>query len=106
MTRRLPLHAIAHCRAGDKGDDSLLVLAPYEQGDFPRLRETVTCGLVAGHFAADAPGQVSVAALPSLCALVITVRRRLAGGVTRATGTDPHGKTLSGHLLSLVVDWS
>jgi len=56
---------------------------------------------VARHFAAPTAGAVSITPPPSITALVIVVRDRLAGGVTRASGADPHGKTLSSHLFDL-----
>ena len=101
MTEPVPLYALAHCRAGDKGNDLLLVVVPYAHQDFERLRKALTATEVARHFAVDPAERVTVTALLSVGALVIAVRDRLAGGVTRASGADPHGKTLSSHLL----DW-
>ena len=105
MTQEIMLHQLAHCRAGDKGDDSILALVPYRPTDFTTLRTLVTEDQIRRHFSAYGPGQVSIIELPTLSAMVITVRGRLSGGVTRSTGTDPHGKTLSSHLLSLRINW-
>jgi len=38
----LKLGAIAHSRAGDKGNDRNLSLLPYEKEDYPFLKETIT----------------------------------------------------------------
>jgi hypothetical protein len=48
---------------------------------------------------------VTITAVPGLGALTLVVRGALAGGVTRSGRIDPHGKTLSGHLLDLRVPW-
>jgi hypothetical protein len=102
---RMALREVAHARAGDKGDSSILVVAPFEAADFARLAALLTPARIAAHFGVADPGQVSVHAAPALAALSVVVRHRLAGGVTRSPLVDPHGKTLSGHLLDLVVEW-
>jgi hypothetical protein len=99
------LHAICHARAGDKGNDSLLVLVPFDLADFEPLVQAVQPALVAHHFNV-APSDVEVRLARNVSALVITVRGRLYGGVTRSLTIDPHGKTLSGHLLDMEVDWT
>lgn len=95
------LYELAHCRAGDKGSDSLLVVIPYAADDFEPLRRALTQELVADHFALASAECVLIRSLPALGVLVITIPGLLAGGVTRASGADPHGKTLSSHLLDL-----
>lgn len=95
---------LAHARAGDKGDSSILLLHPYDEDDYPGLRDAVTPELVAGHFSVPATA-VSVVPCDGLRALTVVVRGRLDGGVTRSPRVDPHGKTLSGHLLDLVIRW-
>ncbi len=105
MILGIPLYDVAHCRAGDKGDDSILALVPYRPTDFATLRTLVTEDVISRHFSAYEPGQILIVNLPTLSAMVISVRDRLSGGVTRSTGSDPHGKTLSSHLLSLRLNW-
>lgn len=95
---------VAHARAGDKGDSSILVVRPYEPSDLPTLVEALRVDAIAVHFGTD-PAHVSVTPVPGLTAVTIVVRHILAGGVTRSPRVDPHGKTLSGHLLDLVVAW-
>lgn len=95
---------MCHARAGDKGNDSLLVLVPFESADFEPLVRAVQPAVVAQHFGVAA-SDVDVRAAGNLSALVITVRGRLHGGVTRSLTIDPHGKTLSDHLLDMEVDW-
>lgn len=100
----VPLRDVAHARAGDKGDASILVIRASDPADFPSLVEALPVNALAAHFRSD-PAHVSVIPVPGLAAMTIVVRARLAGGVTRSTRLDPHGKTLSGHLLDLEVDW-
>lgn len=99
MSQALPLHQLAHCRAGDKGEDSLLTVIPYMSDDFERLQRALTPPAIADHFAVPAAGSVTVTPLPLIGAFVVAIRGILDGGVTRATGADPHGKTLSAHML-------
>jgi len=43
------LHELAHCRAGDKGDTSILSLIAYRAEDYPLLAARVTAEAVAAH---------------------------------------------------------
>jgi hypothetical protein len=99
------LASIAHARAGDKGDSSILFLAPDRIDDFPLLRRVITPERLAPHFGVPISG-IRVRAVEGLAAISIVIPHRLDGGVTRSTTIDPHGKTLSGHLLQLMVPWN
>ena len=104
MSTARTLGDIAHARAGDKGDSSILFLAPYAPSDFALVRAVITAERLAEHFeVSDATG-ITVRAVEELCAFSIVIPHRLDGGVTRSTTADPPGKTLSGHLLSLELD--
>ncbi|MCW2544283.1 MAG: hypothetical protein JWM40_1835 [Frankiales bacterium] len=92
---------LAHCRAGDKGDDAVLAVIPYEAADLARITALLVPEVVAAHFGGMPTADVEV--VEALGALVLTLRNRLGGGVTSSLGIDPHGKTLSGHLLTLGV---
>jgi hypothetical protein len=94
------LSDIAFARAGDKGDSSIIMIAPYRPEDLDRLREALTADRIAEHVDL-APESVTVRFHDHLAAATIVLAGRLAGGVTRSPTTDPHGKTLSGHLLDL-----
>lgn len=102
---RVPLRAIAHARAGDKGDSSILLVAAYEPDDAAVLAEVLSPTTIAAHFG-TAPENVTVTSAPLLGAVSIVVRHALEGGVTRSLRVDPHGKTLSGHLLDLPILWA
>lgn len=96
------LYDIAHARAGDKGDASILMVAPYDQEDFDRILKGMIPSVVASHFG-TLPELVTIRPAPALFAITVLVRGRLSGGVTRSPTVDPHGKTLSGHLLDLDI---
>ena len=46
---KIKLYDIAHSRAGDKGDSSTLSLIPYDEKDYPLLKEKVTAQAVKEH---------------------------------------------------------
>ena len=98
------LHEIAHSRAGDKGDTSILSVIAYRPGDFPLLREEVTAAAVKRHLAGIALGEVRRFELPHLHALQFVCEHALAGGVTTSLALDAHGKSLSSALLEMEVD--
>jgi hypothetical protein len=99
----LMLHAIAHARAGDKGDRLNISLIAYAPELFPLLREQVTENAVAVLFAHRRPTAVRRYALPKLYALNFVLDGLLDGGVTQALNLDSHGKTLSFRLLEMRI---
>ena len=100
---RTRLGDVAHARAGDKGDTSILMLAPYDGADYDRVRARISPERLAEHFG-TAVENVVVHDSSRLLAFTIVLRGQLYGGVTRATTLDPHGKSLGGHLLELFLD--
>jgi hypothetical protein len=82
-----------------------LIVAPHDPAEYPALREVLTTELIATHFGTANDNDVRITPVDTIAAIVITVANRLAGGVTRSPTTDPHGKTLSSHLLGLMVPW-
>lgn len=99
----VPLHSVAHARAGDKGNRLNISLVPYEAELWPWLQEQVTEDFVLFGFADRAPSQVKRYLLPHLHAMNFVLDDVLEGGVNRALTLDRHGKTLSFLLLSLPV---
>jgi hypothetical protein len=97
------LHELAHCRAGDKGDTSILSLIAYRQEDFPLLVERVTVDAVRKHLQDIVHGDIRRYELPGLWALQFVCERSLSGGVTTSLGLDAHGKSLSYALLEMDV---
>jgi hypothetical protein len=97
------LHELAHCRAGDKGDTSILSLIAYRAEDYPVLAERVTAAAVKQHLRGIVQGDVRRYELPRLWALQFVCERSLGGGVTTSLGLDAHGKSLSYALLEMNV---
>jgi hypothetical protein len=97
------LHELAHCRAGDKGDTSILSLIAYRAEDFPLLAERVTVDAVRKHLHGIVLGEIKRYELPGLWALQFVCERSLGGGVTTSLGLDAHGKSLSYALLEMNV---
>ena len=97
------LHDLAHCRAGDKGDTSILSLIAYRTEDYPMLVERVTVDAVKKHLQDIVLGEIRRYELPGLWALQFVCERSLSGGVTTSLGLDAHGKSLSYALLEMNV---
>jgi len=102
MPRRL--HELAHCRAGDKGDTSILSVFAYRAEDYPLLVERLTPEVVGEHLRARVRGPVTRHLLPGLHALQFVCEHALEGGVTTSTALDAHGKAMSCALLALRLD--
>jgi hypothetical protein len=98
------LHDVAHARAGDKGDTSILSLFPLDDADYPWLCQEVTAARVAEHFAGEFHGAVRRFEVPGIQGLQFVCQRALAGGVTTSLALDTHGKSLSSRLLGLSID--
>jgi hypothetical protein len=83
------LRDIAHTRTGDKGNRSTLSVIAYDKKDFALLAQQLSAERVRAHFA----GTVH-----------FVMHQSLGGGVTRSLALDAHGKCLSAHLLTLVME--
>lgn len=104
-TLQLPLHAIAHGRAGDKGDTSNVSIIAYRPEAWPYLLEQATEDRVRETFAHLGVTKCRRYELPNLHALNFVIENALQGGVNASLGLDRHGKTLSFLLLGeLMVD--
>jgi len=97
------LYDLAHCRAGDKGDTSILSVIAYRERDYPRLVEALTVEAVARHLGGIVRGEIRRYELPRLAALQFVCDGALAGGVTTSLALDAHGKSLSYALLEIEV---
>lgn len=101
MSRRL--YDLAHCRAGDKGDTSILSLIAYRAEDYPLLVERVTVDAVARHLRGIVAGEIRRYPMPRISALQFVCERALGGGVTTSLALDAHGKSLSYALLEMTI---
>ncbi|MBO1078246.1 hypothetical protein [Roseomonas haemaphysalidis] len=99
-----PLHALAHARAGDKGNRLNIALVAHRAGDWPLLAAQVTEAKVLALFAHRGATSVRRFDLPGLGAFNFVIEDVLQGGVNGALNLDGHGKTLSFLLLQMPVE--
>ena len=99
----MKLYEIAHCRAGDKGNTSILSLIAYRADDYPLLVEKVTVAAVQRHFTGIVAGKVTRYEVPGLLALQLLCEEALLTGVTTSLAMDSHGKALSSALLEMEI---
>jgi hypothetical protein len=89
------LHAVAHARAGDKGNRSNISVIPYLPEAFPYLVEQVTEARVLAALALKGATACRRYVLPHLPALNFVIDVALEGGVNFSLSLDGHGKSLS-----------
>jgi hypothetical protein len=95
------LYDLAHCRAGDKGNTSILSLIAFRPEDYALLAERVTVDAVRAHLGGIVKGEIRRYELPQLGALQFVCSHALDGGVTTSLALDAHGKSLSFALLRM-----
>lgn len=100
---KVPLHRLAHARAGDKGDRLNLALFAYDPDHFSLLMEEVTETRVLALFAHRGASRVRRYPMPGLAGMNLVIDDVLQGGVNGALNLDGHGKTLSFLLLDMLV---
>ena len=101
--RTVSLREIAHARAGDKGDTSILSLFPLVDQDYDWIAKHVTAARVKVLLGAYIAGDVVRYDVPSICGLQFVCTHALEGGVTTSLALDTHGKTLSSRLLGMRI---
>src|SRR5215813_5742840 len=99
----IPLHRLAHGRAGDKGDTANISVIAYREEFFPLLLEQVTGEKVREVFRYRNAKAVRRCLLPKLGAMNFVLENMLDGGVNDSLNLDSHVKTLAFLLLSLEV---
>ena len=97
------LHAVAHSRAGDKGNRVNLSLMPYNARLYPILAEQVTADLVLALFRHRGATRCVRYDLPDLNAFNFVIDDVLEGGVNSSLNLDGHGKSHSFRLLGITV---
>ena len=100
----MKLYELAHCRAGDKGNTSILSLIAYRPEDYLMLVERVTVAAVTRHLEGIVLGGIVRHELPGLHALQFVCEDALLTGVTTSLAMDTHGKALSSALLEMQID--
>ena len=95
----LPVHSIAHSRAGDKGNVSNVSLITYNKNGWENIKVHATESKVLKIFKHLGATNVTRYELPNLLALNFVIENALGGGVNSSLRLDRHGKTLSSYLL-------
>lgn len=99
----VPLLAVAHARSGDKGDFSNVAIFCREPRFYPRLKEELTAGRLAAHFAGVVEGPVERFEAPGLHALNFLMHRALGGGGMASRRIDAQGKAYGQRALEMRV---
>jgi hypothetical protein len=95
------VHALAHARAGDKGNTSNVSVIAYDERAWQILRSQLTVERVVAAYAHLAQGPVTRYELPQLKAFNFVIENALGGGVTISLAQDAHGKSLSYLMLDI-----
>ena len=98
------LRDIAHSRAGDKGNRSIISVVAYDIQDFPLIESQVTIERVKLLYKDVVKGRVERFIIPQLGALNFVLHDALGGGVTKSLALDAHGNSLSSAILSIEID--
>jgi len=98
------LRELAHARSGDKGDTSNIGVIAYREEFYPLIAAQVTVERVRAHFRGLVKGRITRYELPRFAAINFVLEESLGGGVTRSLSLDPHGKSYSALILTMVID--
>jgi hypothetical protein len=101
---RVPLRAIAHARAGDKGNRSNVAVFVYDQRHFAAVAAQLTPARLKAEFGQLLRGSIRRYELPHLGALNFVMDEALEGGVNESLNLDAHGKSWSFLVLGLEIE--
>ena len=99
----VPLHRVAHGRAGDKGNRLNVSVIPYDSGAYGLIAQQLTEKRVLEVYAHRGATGVRRYELPLLPALNFVIEDVLEGGVNGSLNLDGHGKSNSYLLLGMTV---
>ena len=99
----VPLHRVAHGRAGDKGNRLNVSLMPYNSEAYAALGEQLTEARVLAAYKHRGATRVTRYDLPLLHAFNFVIEDVLEGGVNGSLNLDGHGKSNSFLLLAITV---
>lgn len=100
---KVPLHSVAHGRAGDKGNRLNVSIMPYDPAAYTVLAEQLTEQRVLQLYAHRGAARVTRHDLPLLPAFNFVIDDVLEGGVNGSLNLDGHGKSNSFILLGMEV---
>lgn len=99
----VPLHSVAHGRAGDKGNRLNVSVMPYDPAAYALLAELLTEERVLALYAQRGAISVKRYDLPLLPGFNFVIDDVLEGGVNGSLNLDGHGKSNSFILLGMEV---
>ena len=99
----VPLHSVAHGRAGDKGNRLNVSVMPYDSAAYSALADQLSEARVLEAFAHRGATRVKRYDLPLLPAFNFVIEDVLEGGVNGSLNLDGHGKSNSFLLLAIMV---
>ena len=99
----VPLHQVAHARAGDKGNRLNVSVMPYDAAAYACLAEQLTEAKVLALYKHRSASAVKRYDLPLLPAFNFVIDNVLEGGVNGSLNLDGHGKSNSFILLGMPV---
>jgi len=99
----VPLHRVAHGRAGDKGNRLNVSVIPYDSGAYALIAPQLSEQRVLEVFAHRGATRVRRYDLPLLPAFNFVIEDVLEGGVNGSLNVDGHGKSNSFLLLGMPV---
>ena len=99
----VPLHSVAHGRAGDKGNRLNVSIMPYDFACFALIAEQLSEARVLAAYAHRGATSVKRYDLPLLPGMNFVIDDVLEGGVNGSLNLDGHGKSNSFILLGLTV---
>ena len=91
MRMKVPLHAVAHGRSGDKGNRLNISVIPFQPSVYKHLLEQVTEEKVLKIFLFKGASAVKRYELPKFPALNFVIDDVLEGGVNKSLNVDTHG---------------
>ena len=99
----MKLREIAHTRAGDKGDSVNIGVIPYDEADYPMLKEKLTAEMVKDYFSETCEGEVKRYELDGIASLNFVLEKSLNGGSTLTLGVDESGRVYGNALLEIEI---
>ena len=88
---------------GDKGDSVNIGVIPYNEADYPMLKEKLTAEKVTDYFSEMCDGEVSRYELDGIAALNFVLEHSLNGGSTLTLGIDESGRVYGNALLEIEI---
>jgi hypothetical protein len=98
------LQHVAHCRSGDKGDTSNIMVIAYDETLYPHLKTQLTAERFRAFYQGTVKGRVDRYTIDHLWQMNFVCQGALGGGVSRSLCLDNYGKTLSAGILGFELE--